>query len=361
MHSDATGVLVLARRYEEVAVLKRQILSGEIQHTPLIEAPIIESWLRSARKYRIPLEQTCTSPMETWSSQQDWDTTTLYQAFLPSQERISQLIQQGELMVGLSDHMGRLLWVNANPALIPIMERCNIAPGGYWDEASVGTNSIGLALLLRRPVVVFAGEHYLSLLQDWAGYAAPILHPQTGVLEGCIHIGMYWKRHTALAGLAASSLAEEIGRRLPRHLPNAELEIYALGEPPLVNFRGKALRLSPRMLEMLCILAMHKNGLSLEAFHAALYGDETVSQTTLKAELSHLRTLLDGRLGSRPYRLRTSVWADFIELWDAIRQGNVENARKLYRGLLLPSSASPEISEWRNCVNVVMAWNGVRV
>ncbi len=354
MQSDTTGTLALEQRRRQIAVLKRQILNGEIQHTPLIEAHIIGSWLRSANQYHISPEQPCAPMDETFQSWQYRETSGLYQAFLPSQERIARLIQQGDIVVGISDHMGCLQWVNSSPTLSITIEHCRLLPGGRWDEASVGTHGISLALLLRQPVTVFAGEHYLSALQEWSGYAAPILHPQTGTVEGCIYIGMLWERHSALAGLAASSFADEIARRLPRHLPKAELEIYALGEPHLVHFRGKPLRVSPRMLEILCILAMHKNGLSLDACHAALYGDESVSRSTLKAELSHLRTLLDGRLGSRPYCLRTSVWADFIELWEAIRTTDIGSARKLYRGTLLPFSTSPDISEWRNCLRVVM-------
>ncbi|MDD5394806.1 MAG: helix-turn-helix domain-containing protein [Thiothrix sp.] len=145
-----------------------------------------------------------------------------------------------------------------------------------------------------------------------------------------------------------------IAQRLAQLTPQAELEIYALGKPQ-VRFRGKPLHLTPRMTEILCILALHPMGLTLEACHAALYGDGQVSQSTLKVEISHLRTLLDGRLSSRPYRLLGTVWTDFTELWEDIREHQPLEARRLYRGELLPNSTSPEIGEWRNCIAAVMA------
>lgn len=139
----------------------------------------------------------------------------------------------------------------------------------------------------------------------------------------------------------------------------AELEIHVLGKAEVI-FRGKCLPLTPRMCEILCILVMYPNGITLETCHAALYGDGQVSTATLKAELSHLRSLLDGRLCSRVYRLSGTVWADYLELWQAIREGRLEDARHLYQGDLLPQSTSPEIREWRQCIAVVMGNVGRR-
>ena len=48
---------------------------------------------------------------------------------------------------------------------------------------------------------------------------------------------------------------------------------------------------------------MNPGGVSLERLHALVYGDHSVTLSTLKAEVSHLRAALDGQLSSRPYRL----------------------------------------------------------
>jgi hypothetical protein len=131
------------------------------------------------------------------------------------------------------------------------------------------------------------------------------------------------------------------------------LEIRALG-PPEVCYRGKPLSLPLRQLEILCLLALSPDGLELDALHAALYGDAPVSRSTLKAELSQLRALLDGRVGSRPYRLLLPVRADFIDLWQALRGQRAGEAVGLYRGPLLARSRSPELEEWRHCIDAVM-------
>jgi hypothetical protein len=109
-----------------------------------------------------------------------------------------------------------------------------------------------------------------------------------------------------------------------------------------------------RQVEILCLLALNPQGLTLEGFHAALYGDLPISTTTLKAEMSHLRRLLGGQIGSRPYRLQMPVWADFIHVWQVLRQQQSNEAFSLYRGPFLPQSASPELEEWRYCIDAVM-------
>lgn len=248
----------LVQRYQQTETLKERILTKTAIPKTLspVAVPIVHSWQRCASDHHIHNGQDCAPRDGEYQSRQRWDASPLRPAALPSLSRISQLAHQGNMVVTLADHSGRLLWTCASKALQAPMERCNAVSGGHWDEASIGTTSISLALGSRRPATAFAGEHYLPLLRDWSCYSAPILHPQTGELQGTINIGTYWKRHTAAGETAASSLALEIARHLPHHLPQAELEIYALGQPQ-VRFRGKPLHLTPRMLEILCILSLN--------------------------------------------------------------------------------------------------------
>ena len=49
---------------------------------------------------------------------------------------------------------------------------------------------------------------------------------------------------------------------------------------------GQRLLLNRRQTEVLALLAMHPEGLSLEHLHALVYGDQAVTLSTLKAEVS---------------------------------------------------------------------------
>jgi hypothetical protein len=129
-----------------------------------------------------------------------------------------------------------------------------------------------------------------------------------------------------------------------------------LGQPRIL-LHGKSLKLTKRQIEILIILTLNPQGLHLDAFHAALYGDQSISSSTLKAELSNLRQHLNGQIGSRPYRLTLPVWADFIEIWQMLKTQQTHDAISLYRAPLLIQSDAPAIEEWRTCIDAVM--NGV--
>lgn len=282
-----------------------------------------------------------------------WTESPLAIGAASQMDHLKQLTREGAFVAAIADARGQLMWTHASRHMRERAERVNFTAGGRWDEGSVGTNAVGLSLALRQSVTVFSSEHFQSFVHDWVCYAAPIVHPQTGQTLGVLDVSTTWKRHTPLGQAAVAELARNIAAGLPSRAARAELEIHALGQPN-VTFRGQALRLTRRQLEILCLLALNPQGLNLEAFHAALYGDAGTSTTTLKAELSQLRGRLDGCIGSRPYRLTCSVWADFIDLWQLLLAQQVDEAVSLYRGTLLPLSASPEIEEWRHCIDAVM-------
>lgn len=247
-----------------------------------------------------------------------WETSPLQQAARPSLTQIAHMTKEGIFFANITSPQGQVLWSYANA-----------------------------------PITTVTDEHSPPLFQKLVYYSAPIIHPRSGILHGALNLGMSDEQHFPLGQITITALAHGIAQQLPLYMPQAELEIHALGHP-LVLFRGKSLHLTPRMSEILCLLALNQDGLTLEACHAALYGDEQVTTTTLKAELSHLRTLLDGRISSRIYRLLGTVWVDFIEVWALLRQHRTDEAQQLYRGELLPNSQSPEIREWRTCLNAVM-------
>lgn len=342
----------LAKRRRLIESQWSQFVAGSAPlSSEAIRRDIMGSWQRSAQITSIQQGQAPVDDAYTTSTL--WKESILRQAAEREQEQIIQLAREGELVAAIADASGRLLWTYASRHMQSKAEAVNFTAGGHWDERSVGTNAVGLSLNLKSAVTVFSSEHYQPFVHDWVCYAAPIIHPHSGECVGILDLSTTWKRHTPLGQAAVTALARSIARCLPNHLPRAELEIHALGQPRVI-YRGKPLALPQRYLEMLCLLALNPQGLSLEAFHAALYGDALASTATLKAEISHLRRSLDGQIGSRPYRLLIPTWADFIQVWQALREQKTNEALALYRGPLMPQSNAPELSEWRYCIDAVM-------
>jgi hypothetical protein len=117
---------------------------------------------------------------------------------------------------------------------------------------------------------------------------------------------------------------------------------------------GNRLLLNRRQTEILALLAMNPEGVSLERLHALVYGDQGVTLSTLKAEVSHLRSALGGQLTSRPYRLTMPVATDVELVLAAVGRGDVAAALAAYRGDLMPGTNSPALAELGEYVAVAV-------
>ncbi len=316
----------------------------------IVPNEIVSSWRRSVH-YVSPWKQAVA--VEVPAANTLWSASPLQQALAPMQAELAALAEEGALIVAVADEMGRILWTTSSDYMRERAEAVHFIPGSGWDERSAGTNAIGLALVHQHTQTVFAAEHYLRAMHEWVCYSTPIIHPQTGDTVGVFSAATTWDKHTPLGEMAVADMAHTIRHRLPAMPRKAELEIYVLGFPHVL-WRGKDIHLAQRYLEILCLLALHPQGLSLAELHALLYGDASIALTSLRAELSHLRYILDGQIGSRPYRLLVPTWIDFISLCELLKEHKTEKAIHLYRGSLLPYSTSPALIEWRNYINAVM-------
>ncbi|MES9863339.1 MAG: hypothetical protein ABW157_00145 [Candidatus Thiodiazotropha sp. LLP2] len=345
----------LARRRDSTSVQWRRFRNRQpLTEQHGLQGEILSSWERSRSEGIAETFQLHAPGGDKGDAERYWQESIIGRAAEPSLSDIMKMADEGNLVASIADMNGRLIWVYANEQIRQRADRVNFTVGSHWHEQAMGTNAIGLSIALSRPATVFSTEHFQPFAHDWVSYAAPIFYPKGGECAGILSISALWQQHTPLGQAAVAELARSIAKELPDKQPRAELEIYVLGQPKVI-YRGRQLRLPLRQIEILCLLALNARGLSLEAFHAALYGDTPVSLSTLKAELSHLRRLLNGKIGSRPYRLQISVWGDFIEIWKALRRKNSGEAFSLYRGTLLPDSASPELEEWRHCIDAVMS------
>ncbi len=115
------------------------------------------------------------------------------------------------------------------------------------------------------------------------------------------------------------------------------LELRFLGQPE-AWLEGERLELYPQWLEILAALAIRERPVTLEGLLADLYGDGG-SETTLKAALSRMRHFVP--ISFHPYRIETPYHADFLEVLELLKRGELRAAIALYRGPLFPYSESP--------------------
>jgi len=327
-----------------------------------VRPEILASWERSAG-YIVP--EVDEAPVtDIGETRQAFQASPLSAAVRQLEPQLQAAADDGELVVAVTDPGARILWTYAGVVMLRRAEKVNFVPGGRWDDASVGTNALDLALRLDRAATVFSAEHFSSCLHGWVCWAAPVHDPRTGRQLGVLDLSTTWDRSHPIGPATAEALARLLGRELRATAvasaarqqsppPGGLLQLKLLGRAS-VRLNGVPLRLTRRQTEILALLALNPEGLDLGELHARLYGDRSVTQGTLKAEMSHLRGVLGGRLESRPYRIGLDVRCDVTEMLDRLRAGDVAGATERYCGELLPGSESPALAEFGRFITVAL-------
>ncbi len=105
----------------------------------------------------------------------------------PFLDNLYNFVKGSGFQVVLSDESGFLLEVLGDNEIVSRTRHVHLCPGGDWSEASKGTNAIGTAIIERKPVQIYATEHYCQAHHFLTCSAAPIFDPE-GVLLGTLDI-----------------------------------------------------------------------------------------------------------------------------------------------------------------------------
>ncbi|WP_340537116.1 transcriptional regulator [Nocardioides sp. GXZ039] len=332
----------------------------------LVRPEILSSWTRSGRT--IDTELAAAPLGDEAEASARWRGSPLQIAVERVESDLRRTAQDGDLVLAVTDPDTRILWTYGGRIMRRKAETVNFVAGAHWDDESAGTNALDLANRTDGPAMVFSAEHYAPMVHNWVCWAAPVHDPATGQQLGVIDLSTTWDRSHPIGLATARMMARLIENALPhsRHHPTAAgptSDPDDTGDPGLVftllgtaeaRLDGRRLVLNRRQTEVLALLALHPEGLSLEQLHALLYGDQAVTFSTLKAEVSHLRSALGGQLSSRPYRLLMPIETDVEHLLALLRRGRVAEAVECYGGDLLPGTNSPALTELGEYVAVAV-------
>ena len=325
-----------------------------------VRPEILHSWTRSLGVVETSVDA---APLDDeQETQAYWRDSPLQVAVERVEEELRRSAEDGDLVIGVTDPQTRVLWTYGGRVMRRTAESINFVAGGRWDDRSMGTNALDLANRLARPTMVFSAEHYAPVVHNWVCWAAPLHDPVTGVRLGVLDISTTWDRTHPIGLATARMMARLVESAIPhpsRYVGAAEetadpgLVMTLLGTSE-TRLDGQRLLLNRRQSEVLALLALHPDGLSLEQLHAMLYGDQAVTFSTLKAEVSHLRHALGGQLASRPYKLLMPVATDVEHVLSLLRRGKVAAAVEAYGGDLLPGTNSPALIEMGEYVAVAV-------
>jgi transcriptional regulator of acetoin/glycerol metabolism len=358
----ATNQPLHGRRIEAVRAWTAFVEHGD-RVASRVRPEILNSWERSGAAVSADVTEAPMADEDDTAS--FWRGSPLQVAVSRIEDELRRTAEDGDLVLAVTDAQTRILWTYGGRVMRRKAETVNFVAGGRWDETSVGTNALDLATRSDRASMVFSAEHYAPIVHNWVCWAAPLHDPVTGERLGVIDLSTTWDRTHPIGLATARMMARLIENAMPHsaHHPrsaahgdrpgSAGLTLTLLGTAE-AHLDGQRLLLNRRQTEILALLALHPDGLSLEQLHALVYGDKSVTLSTLKAEVSHLRSALAGRLASRPYRLTLPVRTDVDEVLALLERGEVASAVDVYGGDLFPGTGSPALAELADFVAVAL-------
>src|SRR5215472_7640576 len=230
-----------------------------------VRPEIASSWERSA--WHISPQVTEAPLMDTGDASTAWESSPLCIAVQTIEAQLRAAADDGDLVVAVTDPEARILWTHGGSVMRRRAEKVNFVPGGRWDEQSVGTNALDLALRLDQAATVYSAEHFASCVHDWVCWAAPVHDPRTGRQLGVLDLSTTWDRAHPIGLATAGALAKLAERAIQPATTaatgpapgdgaqRAVLDLRLLGGAS-AEVNGRRLRLTRRQVEILALLAL---------------------------------------------------------------------------------------------------------
>lgn len=323
----------------------------EGQRSLALPQRVYDSWRRSSTS--VSTQVHAAPLMDATYTRTIWQESVIARHGQGILNQLSSLSLENRLIVAISDTQGHILWTASGRAMRDRAERINFSVGGLWHERAVGTNALSEVLTHHRPQEVFAGEHYANIVHDWSCSAAPIIDPRNQHLVGVLDFSTTWRQHSGLTMAAVQNFAHSLSQ-LIGSFSQPQLTLNVCQPHATACWDYKPLACSPRQMEILTLLALHPQGLSLSELHGKLYSDHRVNTATLKSEMSHIRSFLSSTLQNKPYRLNSPISTDYANLIQSIESGHHAAVLRDYRCVFLPNTDSPELLNWQNYIEAGM-------
>ena len=231
---------------------KEFISSGKVNHK--VRSEICDSWIRCREhgvdpyggkgKVKHPnIEELISKNSE------------LISVARPIMESIYSMVEGSGFALFLTDKEGYIVDVIGDEDILKRSKELNFLKGELWSENAVGTNAIGTALYLNKPIQTIGAEHYGISQHSWTCSASPI-HDEDDNLIGCINMsGNYYNAHSHTLGIvtaAAQSIQKQMALAISYKLLNVTFDSISEGMI-VINEHMKIKRVSGRALKILNI------------------------------------------------------------------------------------------------------------
>jgi hypothetical protein len=239
---DVTQLAVVdtTRAARVLSEIRSAALSG--QPTPLPPRPVIaQSWERMVRCGLDPEHESRAAPLSADEVRRRREASELRHVLPVLREGLVSVADVTRHIMVVADADGRVLWREGSAPVLRKADGIGFEVGADWREDVVGTNGVGTVAVTRRPVQVFASEHFSRSQTNWTCAGAPVTDPRDGRLLGVVDVsGPLDTMHPATLAWVDSvaKLAEARLREL--HVRSLE-RLRAVAAPVLARIGGRAL------------------------------------------------------------------------------------------------------------------------
>ena len=212
------------------------------QRSRLAPRPVIDqSWDRMLRSGVDPDHDFRTGLLTREELDRRRGTTRLRHVLPVLRQGLLSVADVTEHIMVVADEHGRVLWREGSTPVLRKADSFGFEPGADWAEDIVGTNGVGTPVVARRPVQVFASEHFVRSHATWTCTGAPITDPRDGRLIGVVDVsGPLETMHPATLAWVDSVAKLAEARLRERHHQSLE-RLRAAAAPVLARLGGRAL------------------------------------------------------------------------------------------------------------------------
>lgn len=173
----------------------------------------------------------------------------------PVIERVQRQLTNGSCLCAtyLTDNDGVVLYFAANELLAESVQEMQLRVGSVWNEETVGTNAISLALRYDRQFYTYASEHYLDSHVIFNCVTAP-LHSNDGETVGAITVTFYKDFYNDFLMALIATAADLIEKQF-LNLRNTAIIDYTLNDASdgvlILDGKMRVLQINRRFRQMI--------------------------------------------------------------------------------------------------------------
>lgn len=209
-----------------LAAWKKFMAAGKYKTAPaFVRTEIMDSWLRCRQAGVDPYNNALHRQLEASRIQAMLEKNRkLIDIAKPFMDNLYHFVQGSGFVVVLTDARGYIMEILGDHDALTNPMTVNFFQGAGWSETEAGSNAIGTALVLKKPIQVSGSEHYCRKHHCLTCSAAPILDFQSKI-QGILNVsGASEAAHLHTLGMVVAA-TEAIMAQISIRKKNSELRV----------------------------------------------------------------------------------------------------------------------------------------